>query len=115
MIDIVVSVFLTAHTGFTNNNLNPVHPHIGIDYKQYSAGIYYNSERHTSVYATKTIYAGPVDIAAGFVTGYQERSVLPFVSISRYIGNDISVFALPSIDSVTNKPSLVLGIEYRFK
>jgi hypothetical protein len=115
MIEIVTSLFITAHAGFSDHNLNWVHPHIGVETEKYAAGLYYNSERRVSFYVSRTLYSGPVDIAGGVVTGYASTKVLPFISVSRYLDKGFTVFVIPSVDSETRKPSLVLGLEYKIQ
>jgi len=115
MIEIVTSLFITAHAGFSNHNLNYVHPHIGLETEKYAAGLYYNSERRTSLYVSRSIYSGQVDISGGIVTGYASAKVLPFISVSRYLDKGFTVFVIPSVDSETQKPSLVLGLEYKIR
>ena len=115
MIDIVFSVFLSHHIGFVEKNFNRVHPHMSASYSNFTVGVYYNSERRISTYGSYTVYQGWVDVSAGVVTGYIDSKILPFVSISKDIRNNVSLFVLPSIDAKTDKPTLVLGIEYTFK
>ena len=56
MIEMVTSLFITAHAGFSNHNLNWLHPHIGLETEKYAAGLYYNSERRVSFYVSRTLY-----------------------------------------------------------
>ena len=49
------------------------------------------------------------------VTGYASTKVLPFISVSRDLDKGFTVFVIPSVDSETRKPSLVLGLEYKIK
>ena len=115
MIDIVFSVFLSHHIGFVEKNFNQVHPHVAASYNNFAAGIYYNSERRISTYGTYTLYQGWFDVSVGIATGYVDSKVLPLVILSKDIINNVSLFVLPTIDAKTDKPTLVLGIEYTFK
>lgn len=68
---------------------NWFNPGVYIYSEHFTAGVYYNSYRKTSVflaYVQRDLFWG-VDLTVGAVTGYPAKSVLPMVTLSKKFGN----------------------------
>jgi len=66
----------------------------------FTAGAFYNSERHTSVYAGVTHAFGPVDLTFGLITGYRRAKVLPMLAPSYKLNKAVRIVVLPSPEAV---------------
>ena len=63
----------------------------------WQAGLYRNSVRRPSAYVVRTWDLGPVELAAGVVTGYQRvRQPAPCASVARWLG--VSVQAAEALE-----------------
>lgn len=107
------------HASGDYNNFNPG---VYVYHNGWTAGTYYNSERHQSVYAGYTFehpLVGPFSggLTVGAITGYQRAAILPLVvpSVSLRVSPSVSA-RLSVIPPVSGMP-LVLhaSIEWRFK
>jgi hypothetical protein len=91
-----------AHT-MPRETWNNVNPGIYIHHDNWVGGVYYNSERRTSVYAG---YAYPVtdyfDLVAGVVTGYRGYTLAPILIPSLH---------LPLTDKIEVRLNLAVGVK----
>ena len=79
---IVIGAHLhTAHFGQGHERMNDNNPGLYVMADNLTAGIYYNSERATSVYAgyTWATADGRFALTVGGVTGYRQARVMPLV------------------------------------
>lgn len=112
---LVLSLAITTHVGVTNDT-NRYHPNIGYYVNEtVSVGAFYNSEKKVSYYIAKDYEYKSIDINVGFTTGYETAKVLPYIILSKQIADKINVFVVPTVDSKSKNPALVLGIGYQFK
>lgn len=65
-----------------SGSYNDVNPGLYVNHDGYTAGVYYNSERHVSAYAGYTVGTGPIDWTLGAITGYDRAKVLPLIAPS---------------------------------
>jgi len=75
-----------------------------------TAGAFYNSQRHLSLYAGKNLpLYGPVSITLGAVTGYPMAPLLPLVAPSIKLG----AFRLSTVPPIVGMPlTLHLSLEF---
>ena len=96
-------------------NYNQTHPSAGVACEQFSAGVYKNSLRNTSVWAAKRdYYGGRLYTEYGLVTGYQYR-IVPLVRVGYDLGY-VEFFAAPSIETHRDgsiRPIGVLGAQLK--
>lgn len=91
------------------NNYNPG---IYAEKDNVVVGIYYNSERNTSVYGGyifKSVLGTPIDLVLGIVTGYRQEPFLPLVIPSVKI-SDFRISIVPN----TEKSGWGMHFSYEF-
>ena len=108
--DIFYGVALSLHLGL-QGDYQPLHPHVGLENKNFIAGAYYNSENAVSLYVGyKFKITEDTNIEAGAVGGYSSESVLPLIKF-----NHKHFFIAPAYEDFDGQRlGLILGIEQRF-
>jgi hypothetical protein len=105
--DLYYGIALSLHLGLSGE-YNFLHPHIGINYNNFMAGVYYNSEFDFSIYAGYEFYIGEdTNLELGLVTGYKVNDVVPMIKI-----NHNNFFVSPGSDG--KHIGIVTGIDWRF-
>lgn len=96
------------HLGF-EGDYNSVHPNVRLEYGNYIAGAYYNSERTISVYAGSEVDTGKhSSIEIGIVSGYTDLPVSPFVKY-----NYKNFYVTPGLE-YGKLSGLVTGYQFEF-
>ena len=105
--DLYYGIALSLHLGLSGE-YNYVHPHIGINYNDFIAGAYYNSENDLSLYAGYNFdISERSSFELGVVSGYSGREFLPMIKFN--YGN---IFTSPTLDE--GEAGIVTGIDWRF-
>ena len=77
--ELIFSLALSLHVGL-EGNYNEFHPHVGLEYNNYLAGVYYNSEENASFYFGRDHeITDKLSIETGVVTGYTDEPLLPYI------------------------------------
>lgn len=111
--DILLAAALTSHIGFNFDYFN-VHPHVGVQYENFIAGAFLNSEKNKSVYGGFRSEFGDFGIEYGVVTGYDKLgAVMPMIRGTYDINDNLRVFAAPAPEKFNESVNygIVLGIE----
>ena len=107
--DIVFALALSAHVGF-ENDYNPIHPRIGVEYENVGFGAYYNSESNISNYVSYTLdLTDDLNIEMGLVTGYSDYDVTPMARM-----NYKNMFVAPATEN-RERLGVVFGYEFKLK
>jgi hypothetical protein len=105
--DLYCGLALSLHLGLPGE-YNFIHPHIGVNYNDFVAGAYYNSEYDFSLYAGYNFdISKNANVEIGVVSGYTAGQVEPMIKF-----NYKNVFVSPAVDEEIF--GLVTGIDWRF-
>jgi hypothetical protein len=105
--DLYYGIVLSLHLGLPGE-YNFVHPYVGVNYKDFIAGAYYNSNYDLSLYAGYNFdMAENISFELGVASGYDYGHLVPMIKL-----NYESIFIAPSVDE--NVLGLVTGIDWRF-
>ncbi len=103
---LALGVILSSYHFDRDKGYNEVNPGVYANCDGYTAGVYYNSERRTSVIAGYTFSLGPVDVLAGVVTGYRRGpalALLPSVKVGH-----VRIGLIPPVAGVDGAVTLSL-------
>jgi hypothetical protein len=84
---LVVGLHVGTHHFSDNRPHKAFNPGLYAACDALTAGVLRNSSGHLSVYAGYMLKAGPVDVLAGGMTGYRDRSVRPMLVPSVRLGS----------------------------
>ena len=104
--NLILTVALSAHLGMSGE-YNSVHPAITYKKDPIIAGVFYNSERQTSVFLGQTQQLDNLEITSGVITGYSGNSILPMLKI-----NYNSFFVAPGY--ANGDAGVVVGYELQY-
>lgn len=112
--NLLLGLATSIHMGF-EGEYNQIHPHARLEYRDYAAGTYLNSENRLSSYLSYTVDIGTYYLEFGAVGGYSD-SILPLVRGGKQLSNDVRFFITPGFEvGGTNKPKVVLGLEFNLR
>ena len=109
---IVLSMILTSHVGW-EGKFNEVHPSISYEYKNYSVGVFRNSLDRTSVFVSKIEKFEDFSVQYGLASNYNNKTV-PMVVLRRPLANRVNFILIPSYETKSGQPMLVVGLEARY-
>ena len=111
--DLLFSLALTTHLGFFSE-YNEIHPHIQLSGDKYNTGIYYNSVREISFYASRKINYGDIGLEFGLANGYEPIPVIPYSRVTYDYVDNIRLFGTTAFEKHESKlnAGLVMGIEF---
>jgi hypothetical protein len=105
--DLYYGIALSLHLGLPGE-YNFLHPHVGLNYNDFIAGVYYNSQDELSLYAGYEFdISKDTTIEIGAVSGYDYGTVAPMIKF-----NHKNIFVTPSIDE--DIFGFATGIDWRF-
>ena len=107
--DFILGIMISAHLGL-QGDYNSIHPMIGLEYNNYFAGAYYNSEEKISgVFGKKIEFNNDFDIEIGIVTGYNSEPILPLAKF-----NYKNFFVTPGYEEYNgSRVGIIIGTEWR--
>lgn len=108
------SILLLAaslHVG-AQQEYNEIHPALGVECNEWSAGYFVNSEDGDSLWAAKRFERNKLFGELGLAIGYRDNPVIPFARIGYDLGF-IEVSAMPSIEGA-NTPIVVLMVQLKY-
>lgn len=115
--DILLAVALSTHLGF-EGEYSSIHPHIGLQYENFIAGTFLNSEDNISVYGGLRSEFGKLGLEYGVVSGYDALGdVVPMVRGTYDLGDNVRAYAAPGAEVINNETNygVVFGLEFYFK
>lgn len=114
----IIGVHTISHhtSGDWNNN----NPGVYVSHNGWTAGTYYNSERHQTVYAGYT-FAGPIigplhwGLSVGAASGYERSKIVPMVVPSLAFNTDVLTVRLSGVPPVAGSAGVFhLSFEKKF-
>ena len=102
MAETTVGVHLATYHADRKAGYDEINPGVYVMHNQYTAGVYHNSEGHTSIYAGYTIPVWKFDVTVGAVSGYQRgltALVIPSIKTPWY---GLRVAFLPPVPNAKN-------------
>jgi len=116
--DILLGLALSHHVNF-QQDYNEIHPLLGLQYNNFIAGAYYNSEENVSAYAGYRFEHDEVGIELGAVNGYPKLGgTIPYVRFTYDVKDNVRLFAAPSGEKINGEVNygVVAGVElFAFK
>ena len=110
---LILGVHLAStHLNTDNTGLNNANVGVYGECDGWTAGVYRNSYRRTSLYAAHTWHWGPFALTAGAVTGYGGAWMKPLIAPSVTIGP----FRVAGLPPALGEPGVFhLSIQHEFK
>ena len=103
---ISILLALSLHLGL-NGDYNSVHPQVKCDVGNQSYGVYYNSNKELSYFASRNLKVRNSEFEYGLVTGYEGSKILPLIRF-KWEGKRGHIFLTPIVSAnyfITEYPS----------
>lgn len=107
----ILLIAASLHVG-AQQEYNEIHPALGIECEEWSAGYFENSEGGDSLWAAKRFTRNHLFGEIGLASGYLDNPVIPFARIGYDLGF-VEISAMPSIEGV-NTPIVVLMAQLKY-
>lgn len=108
---VAIGIHLATYHFDRDANYNEFNPGAYVACDEYVAGVYYNSEKRTSVYVGYQFVnvLGPIDIIVGVVTGYERANVAPLL-LPSVKWNNVRLSIVPPVKDIPS--ALHLSLEF---